>query len=81
MVISTDSEGKLKKKRGRITRTGRKSRKDLEAMLKREEEAKAQGLTEYEVLKGKGKKNKKKKKIRSFKPKKPVKGILESQGY
>ena len=30
---------------------------------------------------GKEKKNKKKKKIRSFKPKKPVKGILESQGY
>ena len=27
------------------------------------------------------KKKKKKKKIRSFKPKKPVKGILESQGY
>ena len=81
MVISTDSEGKLKKKRGRITRTGKKSRKDLEAMLKREEEAKAQGLTEYEILKGKGKKNKKKKKIRSFKPKKPVTGMLEAQGY
>ena len=81
MVISTDSEGKLKKKRGRITRAGRKTRKDLEAMLKREEEAKAQGLTEYEVLKGKGKKNKKKKKIRSFKPKKPVTGMLEAQGY
>ena len=78
MVISTDSEGKLKKKKGRITRAGRKSRKDLEAMLKREEEAKAQGLTEYEVLKGKGKK---KKKIRSFKPKKPVTGMLEAQGY
>ena len=78
LVISTDSEGKLKKKRGRITRTGKKSRKDLEAMLKREEEAKAQGLTEYEVLKGKGKK---KKKIRSFKPKKPVTEMLESQGY
>jgi len=31
--------------------------------------------------KKRGKEKKNKKKIRSFKPKKPVKGILESQGY
>ncbi len=66
-------DGKIVKKRGRITKAGKKQRKDLKAMLKREEEAKAQGLTEHEVLKGKGKKNKKRKK--------PVKGILEQQGY
>ena len=72
MVISTDSEGKLKKKRGRITSAGRKSRKQLKAMLAREKKAKEMGLTEYEMLKGKGTKKRRKKSI---------KGILEEQGY
>ena len=58
--------------KGHITDAGRKSRKDLKAMLAREKKAKEMGLTEYEMLKGKGTKKRRKKSI---------KGILEEQGY
>ena len=60
-------------KKGRLTRAGKKSRKQLRNIVAREKEAKAKGLTEYELLKGKegGKKLRKK----------SIKGILEEQGY
>jgi len=67
-------------KKGRLTSAGKKSREQLKNIVAREKEAKEKGLTEYELLKRKEKKNKKKK-IRSFKPKKPVTGMLEAQGY
>ena len=60
------------------TSAGRNTKKQLKSILEREKEAKEKGLTEYEILK---RKEKKKKKIRSFKPKKPVTGMLEAQGY
>ena len=63
------------------TSSGRNTKKQLKSILEREKEAKEKGLTEYEILKKKEKKEKKKKKIRSFKPKKPVTGMLEAQGY
>ena len=72
LVISKDSEGKIKKKIGRITKKGRQQRKDLRKVIKERSEAEAQGLTQYEVKQGKGKKNKRKK---------SKTGLLEMQGY